>query len=171
MLSSFGLSCSRLNALRLCTRPLIYFFLSFSKIFILAYYRDLKRIFRSPRSVIVDHCRSFLVLVTTLVWLPYHSVRRQMVFWTWLEEMFQRHASLLNVFCGVAMIEVCLWSKKSAIRWVFGPHPPLNRQGPDRRLFFCAAFTSYYEVSDRGQTITQGHPTAIFGKISVRKTI
>ena len=46
------------------TCPLI-FFLSFSKIFILAYYRDLKRIFRSPRSVIVDHCRSFLVLVTT----------------------------------------------------------------------------------------------------------
>ena len=44
--------------------------------------------------------------------------------------------SLLNVCCGVAMIEVCLWSKKSAIRWVFGPHPPLNRQGPDRRLFF-----------------------------------
>ena len=76
------------------------------------------------------------------------------MFWTWLEEMFQRHASLLNVFCGVAMIEVCLWSKKSAIRWVFGPHPPLNRQGPDRRLFFCAAFTSYYEESDRGQTIT-----------------
>ena len=102
----------------------------------------------------MGHCRSFLVLVTTLVWLPYHSVRRQMVFWTWLEEMFQRHASLLNVFCGVAMIEVCLWSKKSAIRWVFGPHPPLNRQGPDRRLFFGAAFTSYYEESDRDQTIT-----------------
>ena len=44
--------------------------------------------------------------------------------------------------------------EKSAIRWVFGPHPPLNRQGPDRQLFFCAAFTSCYEESDRGQTIT-----------------
>ena len=31
---------------------------------------------------------------------------------------------------------------------------PSNRQGPDCRLFFCAAFTSYYEESDRGQTIT-----------------
>ena len=44
---------------------LFFFFLSFSKIFILAYYRDLERIFRSPRSVIVGHCRSFLVFVTT----------------------------------------------------------------------------------------------------------
>ena len=81
------------------------------------------------------------------------------VFRTWLEEMFissdmRGNISLLNIYCGVEMIEVCLWSKKSAIRWVFGPHPPLNRQGPDRRLFFCAAFTSYYEESDRGQTIT-----------------
>ena len=32
--------------------------------------------------------------------------------------------------------------------------PPLSRQGPDRQLFFCAAITSYYEESDRGQTIT-----------------
>ena len=32
--------------------------------------------------------------------------------------------------------------------------PPSSRQGPDHRLFFCAAFTSYYEESDRGQTIT-----------------
>ena len=41
---------------------------------------------------------------------------------------------------------MCFWGRK----------PPLNRQGPDRRLFFCAAFsfTSYYEESDRGQTIT-----------------
>ena len=75
---------------------------------------------------------------------------------------------LLNVYCGVAMIEVCLWSKKSAIRWVFGPHPPLNRQGPDRRLFFCAAFTSYYEESDRGQTITAKKTTK--SPISNQKT-
>ena len=52
MLSSFGLSCSRLNAIRLCTHVPWSFILAFSKIFILAYYRDLKRIFRSPRSVI-----------------------------------------------------------------------------------------------------------------------
>ena len=81
------------------------------------------------------------------------------VFRTWLEEMFifsnmRGDISLLNVYCSVEMIEVCLWSKKSAIRWVFGPHPPLIRQGPDLRLFFCAVFTSYYEESDRGQTIT-----------------
>ena len=70
--------------------------------------------------------------------------------------------SLLNVYCGAAMIEVCLRSKKSAIRWVFGPQtrkPPSNRQGPDRRLFFCAAFTSYYEESDKGQTTTAKKPT------------
>ena len=67
MLSSFGLSCSRLNVIRLCTHVPWSLFLSFSKIFILSYYRDLKRIFRSPRSVIVDHCRSFLVLVTRKV--------------------------------------------------------------------------------------------------------
>ena len=32
---------------------------------------------------------------------------------------------------------MCFWGRK----------PPLNRQGPDRGLFFCAAFsfTSYYE--------------------------
>ena len=62
--------------------------------------------------------------------------------------------SLLNFYCGAAMIEVSLWSNKSAIRWVFKRKPPSSRQGPDRRLFFCAAFTSYYEESDRGQTIT-----------------
>jgi len=35
-----------------------------------------------------------------------------------------------------------------------GRKPLSSRQGPDRRPFFCAAFTSYYEESDRGQTIT-----------------
>ena len=35
-----------------------------------------------------------------------------------------------------------------------GCKPPSSRQGPDRQLFFCAAITSYYEESDRGQTIT-----------------
>ena len=83
MLSSSGLSCSRLNALRLCTHvPWSFFFLSFSKIFILAYYRDLKRIFRSPRSVIVDHCRSFLVLVTTREWLPAGGWKKGNLVWS-----------------------------------------------------------------------------------------
>ena len=35
-----------------------------------------------------------------------------------------------------------------------GRKQPLNRQGPDHHLFFCAAFTLYYEEGDRGQTIT-----------------
>ena len=35
----------------------------------------------------------------------------------------------------------------------------MNRQGPDRRLFFWASFTSYYEESDRGQTITSKKTT------------
>ena len=51
------------------------------------------------------------------VQLPYHSVQRKKVFWTWLEEMFissnmRGDISLLNVYCGAAMIEVYLCSKK-----------------------------------------------------------
>ena len=82
---------------------------------------------------------------TPRVQVPSHSVWWKEVFWTqWLEEMFissnmRGDIWLSNVYCGAAMIEVCLWSKKSAIRWVFGQ----SRQSPDRRLFFCAAFTSY----------------------------
>ena len=62
---------------------------------------------------------------TPLVQLPYHGVWKKKVFWTWLEEMFissnmRGDISLLNLFCGAAMMEVCLWSKKSAIRWDFG---------------------------------------------------
>ena len=52
------------------------------------------------------------------------SQRLEKVFWTWLEEIssnMRGAVSPLNVYCGGAMIEVCLWSKKSAIRWVFGP--------------------------------------------------
>ena len=64
--------------------------------------------------------------LTPRVQLPHHSVQRKKVFWTWHEEMFissnmRGDISLLNVYCGATMIEVCLWSKKSAIRWVFGP--------------------------------------------------
>ena len=63
--------------------------------------------------------------------------------------------SLLNIYCCAAMIQVRLWSKKSATQMGFsGRKQPLNRQGPDHHLFFCAAFTLYYEEGDRGQTIT-----------------
>ena len=61
---------------------------------------------------------------TPRVQVPSHSVWWKEVFWTqWLEEMFissnmRGDISLLNVYCGAAMIEVCLWSKKSAIRSV-----------------------------------------------------
>ena len=54
------------------------------------------------------------------------------------------------------------WTKNLAIKFQFiwlnhprsGPKPPSSRQGLARQLFFCAAFTSYYEENDRGQTIT-----------------
>ena len=69
--------------------------------------------------------------LTPPVQLPYHSVQRKKVFWTWLEEMFissnmRGDISLLNVYCGAAMMEVCLCSKKSAIRWVFGLQTPFE---------------------------------------------
>ena len=64
---------------------------------------------------------------TPRVQVPSHSFWKRMVFWTqWLQEMFissnmPGDISLLNVYCGAAMIEVCLWSEKSTIRWVFKP--------------------------------------------------
>ena len=71
------------------------------------------------------------------VQLPYHSVWEKKVFWTWLDEMFissniRGDISLLIVNCGAAMIEVCLWLKNSAIRWVFGPQTAFEwtRSGP-----------------------------------------
>ena len=67
--------------------------------------------------------------------------------------------SLLNVYCGAAMIEVCLWSKKICDSMGF---QAANRRRvdkvPDRRLFFCAAFTSYYKESDKRQTIIAKKP-------------
>ena len=39
-----------------------------------------------------------------------------------------------------------------------GGKPPSSRQGPDRRLFLFAAFTSYYEERDRDQTLTAKKP-------------
>ena len=44
------------------------------------------------------------------VQLPYHSVWRKKVFWTWLEEMFissnmRGDISLLNVYCGAEMTD------------------------------------------------------------------
>ena len=59
------------------------------------------------------------------------------------------------------MIEVYLWLKKSTIQWFSGRKPPSSRQGPDQLLFFCAAFTSYYEENDRGQTITAKNLTKL----------
>ena len=45
------------------TFPLIFFFLSFSKIFMLAHYRDYTFGHSSSLSVIVGHCRSLQVIV------------------------------------------------------------------------------------------------------------
>ena len=64
--------------------------------------------------------------LTPRVQLRITASRERRYFWTWLEEMFissdmRGDISLINVYCGAAMMEVCLWSKKSAIRWVFGP--------------------------------------------------
>ena len=78
---------------------------------------------KKPRSPSVEG--NLISERTPRVQLPYRSVWRKKAFWTWLEEMFissnmRRDISLLNVFCGAAMIEVCLWSKKYAIRWVYG---------------------------------------------------
>ena len=49
------------------------------------------------------------------------------------EANFYHHCTAvkrLKVYCGAAMIEVCLWSKKSASRWVFLP-----TSSPGTRLF------------------------------------
>ena len=63
--------------------------------------------------------------------------------------------ALLNVYYSAAMMEVCS-GQKSLLRFdgFSGRKPFSSTQGPNPRLFFCAAFTSYYEESDRGQTIT-----------------
>ena len=62
------------------------------------------------------------------------------VFRTWLEEMFISRdmrgvISLLNVYCGVEMIEGCLWSKNLRFNGFSGRKPPSNRQGPDHWCF------------------------------------
>ena len=60
----------------------------------------------------------------------------------------------LNVYYGVAMIELCLWSKKICNSMGFRA---ANRLRVDKvqniGCFFCAAFASYYEESDRAHTI------------------
>ena len=67
--------------------------------------------------------------------------------------------SLLNVYCGAVMIEVCPWSKKICDSMGFRAANRLRvDKVPDRRLFFCATFTSYYEESDKRQTITAKNP-------------
>ena len=77
----------------------------------------------------------------------------------WLKEMFissdmRGDIVLLNVYCSAAMMEVCSGQKNLRFDGFSGCKPFSSTQGPDPRLFFCAAFTSYYEESDRGQTIT-----------------
>ena len=78
--------------------------------------------------------------------VPYHSVWRKTVFWTWLEEVFipsdmSGGISLLNVYCGAAMVEVCLWSKKSAIRWVFGPQTAFEQtKSGQPAVFLCCLY-------------------------------
>ena len=91
--------------------------------------------------------KGYLTLYQHRVHSQNHSVWRKNVFWTWHKKMLissnMRAAILfLNVYYGVAMIELCLWSKKSAIRWVFGCKPSSSRQGPDHWLFFlsCLCF-------------------------------
>ena len=68
-----------------------------------------------------DRGPNFLIYLSKFCYnyMPYHSVWRMKVFWTWLEEMFifsniRGDISLLNVYRGAAIIEVYLWSKKSA---------------------------------------------------------
>ena len=77
----------------------------------------------------------------------------------WLKDMFisrnmRGDIVLLNVYCSAAMMEVCCGQKNLRFNGFSGRKLFLSTQGPDPRLFFCAAFTSYYEESDRGQTIT-----------------
>ena len=76
---------------------------------------------------------------------------------------------LLNIYCGAAMIEVCLWSKKSTIRWVFQAANCLRIDKVwTATCFLCCQFTLYYEEGDKGQTITAKKPTK--SMISHQKT-
>ena len=76
----------------------------------------------------------------------------------WLKEMFissNMRGDIALVYYSAAMMEVC--SGQKSLLWFdgfSGRKPFSSTQGPNPRLFFCAAFTSYYEESDRGQTIT-----------------
>ena len=77
----------------------------------------------------------------------------------WLKEMFiprnmRGDIVLLNVYCSAAMMEVCSGQKNLRFNVFSGCKLFSSTQGSDPRLFFCAAFISYYEESDRGQTIT-----------------
>ena len=94
--------------------------------------------------------------LTPRVQLRITASRERRYFWTGLEEMFissnmRGDISLINVYCGAAMMEVCLWSKKSAIRWVLRPQTAfeLTRSRPPA-VSLCCPITSYYKESDRG---------------------
>ena len=69
-------------------------------------------------------------------------------------------ATCMGIFCFKTFPAVQWWWK-FATGWKNlwfdgfpGHKPPSSRQGPDRQLLSCAAITSYYEESDRGQTVT-----------------
>jgi len=60
--------------------------------------------------------------------------------------------------------------EKSAIQWVFGLKTAFNcRQGPEHRLFFCAAFTLYYEESERDHSITAKKMTKLINSHQKRQ--
>ena len=95
--------------------------------------------------------------LTPRVQLRITASRERRYFWTGLEEMFissnmRGDISLINVYCGAAMMEVCLWSKKSAIRWVLRPQTAfeLTRSTRPPAVSLCCPITSYYKESDRG---------------------
>ena len=77
---------------------------------------------------------------------------------------FQQHASGYFAFKRLVRCSddrsLPLVEKNLRFDGFSGRKLPSSRQGPDRRLFFGAAliFTSYYEESDRGQTITAKKP-------------
>ena len=88
--------------------------------------------------------------------LPYHSVWRKKVFWTWLEEKF-----ISSDMRGDILLLILLWysddrglplvEKICNSMGFLGRKLPSNRQGSDRHLFFCAAFTLYYEEGQNSQ--------------------
>ena len=123
------------------------FFLSFSKIFILAYYRDLKRIFRSPRSVIVGHCRSFLVLVCLFKGGCGPKTHRIADFFD------QRQTSIIATPQQTFKSDACRWNISSShvqntfclrTLW-YGNQTSVVRSGPPAVFLCCLYFVLWRE--------------------------